>query len=42
MFYLSNRSKVRRDGVDSRLIEVNDLALEISVIDFGIRPIVAL
>jgi len=38
MFKLSNRSKVRREGVDPRLIDVNDLALKLSVIDFGIPP----
>jgi len=36
MFKLSHRSKRRRIGVDLRLIEINDLALQISVIDFGI------
>jgi len=36
MFILSQRSLERREGVDSDLIAVNDLALEISVIDFGI------
>lgn len=33
---LSKRSKQRREGVDSRLIEICDLALEICPIDFGI------
>lgn len=36
MFYLSDRSKERRAGVDPRLIEICDLALTISLIDFGI------
>lgn len=36
MFLLSEKSKQRRAGVDSRLIEINDLALTISPIDFGI------
>ena len=36
MFALSEKSKKRRDGVNSRLIEINDLALTISHIDFGI------
>ena len=35
-FKLSRRSKERRDGVDPRLIEICDLALSISIIDFGI------
>jgi len=36
MFILSKRSLERREGVDSNLIAVNDLALKISVIDLGI------
>jgi len=36
MFKLSEKSKQRRKGVDHRLIEICDLALQISVIDFGI------
>jgi len=35
-FKLSNRSKERRDGVDPRLIDISDLAIQITVIDFGI------
>lgn len=35
MFKLSNRSKQRREGVDPRLIEISDLAIQITVIDFG-------
>lgn len=35
MFKLSERSKQRRKGVDSRLIEISDLAIQITVIDFG-------
>ena len=35
MFKLSNSSKQRREGVDPRLIEISDLALSISVVDFG-------
>ena len=35
-YQLSTNSKERRKGVDLRLIEICDLALEISVIDFGI------
>lgn len=34
-FALSNRSKERREGVDPRLIEIDDLAIQITVIDFG-------
>ena len=36
MFALSKRSKERREGVDSRLIDISDLAITISIIDFGI------
>ena len=36
MFKLSDKSKQRRAGVDPRLIEISDLAIQISVIDFGI------
>lgn len=33
---LSERSKQRREGVDYRLIEICNLALSISLVDFGI------
>ncbi len=36
MFQFSLTSKQRRAGVDFRLIEISDRALELSVIDFGI------
>jgi len=36
MFELSKKSKQRREGVDPRLIEISDLAIQISVVDFGI------
>ena len=36
MFRLSKKSKLHREGIDSRLIEISDLAIKISVIDFGI------
>ena len=36
MFRFSKTSNLRRLGVDCRLIQVSDRALEISVIDFGI------
>lgn len=36
MFKLSNSSKDRLKGVDARLIEVIELALSISLVDFGI------
>lgn len=36
MFEFSQKSKDRRKGVDQRLIQISDLALEISNIDFGI------
>jgi peptidoglycan LD-endopeptidase CwlK len=35
MFQLSSKSKQRREGVDSRLIEISDLAIQISAVDFG-------
>ena len=35
-FKLSNRSKERREGVNSRLIEICDFAIAITIIDFGI------
>ena len=36
MYKLSEASKERLEGVDSRLLEIIDLALTISKIDFGI------
>ncbi len=36
MFQFSQRSLERREGVDRRLIEISDLAIQTSVIDFGI------
>lgn len=36
MFKLSNKSKQNREGVDTRLIEISDLAIQITKIDFGI------
>ena len=36
MFRFSKTSNLRRLGVDCRLIQISDRALEISVIDFGI------
>jgi len=35
-FILSKRSLERREGIDPGLIAINDLALKITVIDFGI------
>ena len=35
-FKLSDKSKQRRAGIEPRLIEISDLAIQISVIDFGI------
>lgn len=35
-YILGNRSKQRMEGVDSRLIEIAELAITITVIDFGI------
>ena len=34
-FKLSNTSRQRREGVDPRLIEISDLAIQITVVDFG-------
>ena len=34
-FKLSARSKKRREGVDPRLILISDLAIQITVVDFG-------
>ncbi|MCK4822901.1 hypothetical protein KA005_44475 [bacterium] len=34
-FQLSKRSKKNREGIDSRLIEISDLAIQLTVIDFG-------
>ena len=34
-YLLSARSKKNREGVDSRLIEISDLAITITTIDFG-------
>lgn len=36
VYALSARSKARRAGVDPRLIAICDLALQLTVIDFGI------
>jgi len=36
IFQLSKNSKHNREGVDPRLIETNDLAMKITVIDFGV------
>lgn len=36
MFRFGKRSKERRKGVDQRLIEISDLAIQITIIDFGI------
>lgn len=35
MFSLSSTSKNNREGVDIRLIQISDLAITISIIDFG-------
>lgn len=34
-FRLSKRSMLNREGVDCRLIEISDLAIQITIIDFG-------
>lgn len=35
-YKLSKRSKQRREGVDPRLIEISDLAIQLTTIDFGV------
>jgi len=35
MYKLSQNSKQNREGVDSRLIEISDLAIQITRVDFG-------
>ena len=35
MFKFSAKSKQNRNGVDPRLIEISDLAITLSVVDFG-------
>jgi len=35
MFKLSSTSLKRREGVDARLIEIDDLAISITVVDYG-------
>lgn len=37
-FSLSDRSKARRAGVDPRLIAISDLAIQLTLIDFGHGP----
>lgn len=37
-FYLSKNSKKNREGIDSRLIEISDLAIQITLVDFGHGP----
>ena len=34
-YQLSNRSKARRAGVDPRLIEIDNLAITLTVVDYG-------
>ena len=35
MFKLSAKSKKRREGIDPRLIEIDDLAITLTLVDFG-------
>ena len=35
MFKLSSTSKQRREGIDQRLIEIDDLAITLTLVDFG-------
>lgn len=37
-FSLSERSKANRAGIDQRLISISDLAIQITLIDFGHGP----
>ena len=38
MFSLSQASKQHREGVDQRLIEISDLAITLTLVDFGHGP----
>lgn len=38
MFNLSTRSIRNRDGIDPSLVEISDLAIQITIIDFGHGP----
>lgn len=38
MFVLSEKSKKNREGVDPRLIEISDLAITLTLVDFGHGP----
>ena len=38
MFKLSENSKKNREGIDPRLIKIDDLAITISLVDFGHGP----
>ena len=35
MFHLSTSSKLHREGVDPRLIEIDDLAIKLTLVDYG-------
>jgi peptidoglycan L-alanyl-D-glutamate endopeptidase CwlK len=35
MFKLSSKSKANREGIDPRLIEIDDLAIQLSLVDYG-------
>jgi len=35
MYKLSKRSKQRREGIDPRLIEIDDLAITLTLVDYG-------
>jgi len=35
MYKLSSRSKKRREGIDPRLIEIDNLAIQLTLIDYG-------
>ena len=37
-FTLSDKSKENREGIDQRLIEISDIAIQITLIDFGHGP----
>lgn len=38
MFSLSKKSKQHRAGIDPRLIEISDLAIKLTLVDFGHGP----
>lgn len=39
MFKLSKSSKANREGIDPKLIEIDDLAIQLTLVDFGHGPV---